>query len=138
MILEIVEYLANSLLEVFTMDMDYFEQAIPVSGDIFNVVVASAWALLLGNMVFQASKSMMSGLGLEGEEPAQLFARTFLFGFLLLASRQVCRIGLGISASAVELLEMPDTVSVSLPDENIFEIGASWLLMMIVGVILMA
>ena len=119
------------------MDMDYFLSAIPITNDIFSIIIASAWALLLGNLVFQASKSMMSGLGLEGENPSQLFARTFLFGFLLLASRQICDIGLSISGTVIELMQIPDSVSVSLPGEDIFSIEASWLLMIIVGVVLM-
>ena len=80
---------------------------------------------------------MMSGLGLEGEEPSQLFARTFLFAFLLLASRQICEIGLGMTGTIMDMLIVPDSVSISLPEEDIFGIGASWLLMIIVGIVLM-
>jgi hypothetical protein len=29
-----------------------------------NIIIASGWALLLGNLVFQAAKSMISGMGL--------------------------------------------------------------------------
>ena len=94
LILEITEYIANNLLDVFSMDLAYFEAAIPVADSILNIIIAIGWALLLGNLVFQAAKSMMSGLGFESEDPKTLFARTFVFGFLLLASRQVCNIGL--------------------------------------------
>ena len=119
------------------MDLSYFTDAIPAADNILNIIIASGWALLLGNMVFQAAKSMMSGLGLEGEEPSQLFARTFLFAFLLLASRQICEIGLGMTGTIMDMLVVPDSVSISLPEEDIFGIGASWLLMIIVGVVLM-
>ena len=119
------------------MDLRYFTDAIPAADNILNIIIASGWALLLGNMVFQAAKSMMSGLGLEGEEPSQLFARTFLFAFLLLASRQICEIGLGMTGTIMDMLIVPDSVSISLPEEDIFGIGASWLLMIIVGIVLM-
>lgn len=137
LVLEIVEYISNGLLAVFSMDLDYFEAAMPVTGDIINIIIASGWALLLGNLVFQAAKSMMSGLGFEGEDSKSLFARTFVFGFLLLTSRQVCDIGLGISKTVIEMLQVPSSVSVSPPDGYAFHIGASWLLMIIVGVALM-
>jgi hypothetical protein len=137
MVLDIVEYLANGLLEVFSMDMAYFEEAVPIAGDILSIIQASAWALLLGNLVYQAAKSMMSGLGLEGEEPRELFTRTFLFAFFLIVSRQICEIGLGISSAVNEMLVIPDSVDINLPSEDVFGIGASWLLMIIVGIILM-
>ncbi|MDR0863012.1 MAG: hypothetical protein LBN30_09620 [Oscillospiraceae bacterium] len=118
------------------MDLAFFEGALPVVSDIVNVVIASAWALLLGNLVFQAAKSMLSGMGFEADDPKELFLRTFVFGFLLLASRQICNIGLGLSSALIELLQVPDAVQITLPDENVFAIGASWLLVIIIGVIL--
>ena len=135
--LEIVQYIVNSLLDVFTMDLDYFQRAAPVTKDILSIVVAAGWALLLGNLVFQAVKSMASGLGFEGEDPKLLFTRTFVFAFLLLASPEICEIGLGISASVIELLQVPNSVTISLPDENYFNIGASWLLVIIVNFVIM-
>lgn len=137
LILEIVEYIANGLLDVFSMDLNYFESVIPITGDILNIIIASGWALLLGNLVFQAAKTMMSGLGFEGEDPKTLFARTFVFAFLLLASRQVCEIGLGLAGTVIDLLQVPSSVTITLPDENVFAIGASWLLVIIVGIVLM-
>jgi hypothetical protein len=134
--LEAVQYLANQLLGVFSMDLSFFETALPVTGDIVNIVVASGWALLLGNLVFQAAKSMMTGLGFEGDDPKELFARTFVFGFCLLASRQICDIGLGLSSTLIDLLMIPDAVDISLPDENVFAIGASWLLVIGIGIVL--
>ena len=137
LVLEIVQYIANSLLDVFTMDLDYFQRAAPVTKDILSIVVAAGWALLLGNLVFQAVKSMASGLGFEGEDPKLLFTRTFVFAFLLLASPEICEIGLGISASVIELLQVPNSVTISLPEEDYFNIGASWLLVIIVNFVIM-
>lgn len=123
--LEIVQYIANSLLDVFSMDLDYFRRVAPVTDEIVSIIIAAGWALLLGNLVFQAAKSMMTGLGFEGEDPKLLFMRTFVFGFLLLASRQICDIGLGISASVIDLLKIPNSVTISLPDENNFSSSTS-------------
>jgi len=78
LIVEIVEYIANGLLDVFSMDLTYFQDAIPVTEDILIIIIAAGWALLIGNLVFQATKSMMSGLGFEGEDPKMLFTRTFV------------------------------------------------------------
>lgn len=137
LILEIVEYITNGLLEVFSMNLGYFEAAAPVARDMVDIIIACGWALLLGNLVFQAAKTMLTGLGFEGEDPRLLFARTFVFGFLLLCSRQICEIGLGLSGTVVTLLRLPDAVTVSLPGENLFTIGASWLLVIIIGLVLM-
>lgn len=86
------------------MDLNYFRQVAPVTDDILSIVIAAGWALLLGNLVFQAVKSMASGLGFEGEDPKLLFTRTFVFAFLLLASPEICEIGLGISATLTALM----------------------------------
>ena len=80
---------------------------------------------------------MATGLGFEGEDPKLLFTRTFVFGFLLLASQQICDIGLGISAQVISLLQVPSSVTITIPDENTFDLGASWLLVIIVGFIIM-
>jgi len=70
-----------------------------VAEDITQVFLAVGWALLLGNLVFQAVRSMASGLGFEGEDPKLLFARTFVFSFLLLAGPQICEIRLNLIPS---------------------------------------
>lgn len=137
LLLEIVEYIANGLLDVFSMDLDYYESVIPITGDILNIIIASGWAFLLGNLIFQTAKSMMSGLGFEAEDPKTLFARTFVFGFFLLASRQICDIGLGISSTLIAMLQVPDSVTITVPDETTFSIGASWLLVVIIGFVVM-
>ncbi|MDR1574248.1 MAG: hypothetical protein LBS24_08055 [Clostridiales Family XIII bacterium] len=139
LLLEMAEYAADGLLDVFGMDLAYFESTVPVTGDILGVITASGWALLLGNLVFQAAKGMMSGLGFDAEDPKELFARTFVFAFLLLASRQICDTGLGISRTVIAMLRMPSGMSgvfAALPAEDAFSIGASWLLAIIVGIVL--
>ena len=136
LILEGVEYMADSLLEIFSLDLAYFETYAPVVNDIQNIVIAVGWALLIGNLVFQAMRSMAAGLGFEGEDPVALGTRTFVFAFLLLASRQICAIGLNFTSAIMDLFQVPDTVEIITPDENAFGIDSSWLLAMIVGLIL--
>jgi hypothetical protein len=139
LVLEAVNYAATGLLDVFSMDLAYFESAVPATNDILNVVTALGWALLLGNLVFQAAKSMLGGIGFETDDPKELFARTFVFSFLLLASRQICEIGLGISSKTIRMLGLPagtDSVFAALPEENAFSVGASWLIAIVVGVVL--
>lgn len=119
------------------MDLSYFRQVAPVTDDILSIVIAVGWALLLGNLVFQAMKSMVIGLGFEGEDPKLLFTRTFVFAFLLLVSQQICEIGLWISAQVIKMLQIPSSVTITIPDENNFSIGASWLLIIIVGLVVM-
>ena len=135
--LELMEYAADALLDVFSMDLSYFRQTVPITQDILSILIAAGWALLLGNTVFQAARSMMAGLGLEGEDPRLLFTRTFLFGFLLLASQQICDTGLSISGRVVRLLRIPDSFTLTLPVENAFQVGSAWLLVIIVGFVLM-
>ena len=94
--LEIVQYISNALLDVFNMDLEYFRQVAPVTDDILQIVTAVGWALLLGNLVFQAVKSMVTGLGFEGEDPKLLFTRTFVFAFLLLFLPPLLAIAAGL------------------------------------------
>ena len=130
LILEGVEYMADSLLEIFSLDLAYFETYAPVVNDIQNIVIAVGWALLIGNLVFQAMRSMAAGLGFEGEDPVALGTRTFVFAFLLLASRQICAIGLNFTSAIMDLFQVPDAVEIITPDENAFGIDSSWLLAM--------
>ena len=134
---EMVLYVMNALLDVFKMDLTYFRQAVPVTDSILQIVLAAGWALLLGNLVFQAARGMLAGLGFEGEDPKVLFLRTAVFSFLLLASQQICALGLGISAQVIALLEVPSVILLKFPEESSFSIGASWLLVVIIGVIVM-
>ena len=128
--------MADSLLNIFSLDLAYFETYAPVVREIQNIVIAVGWALLIGNLVFQAMRSMAAGLGFEGEDPVALGTRTFVFAFLLLASRQICAIGLNFTSAIMDLFQVPDAVEIITPDENAFGIDSSWLLAMIVGLIL--
>ena len=134
--LELVEYVSNSLLGVFRMDLDYFISIVPIFEDMFQIICITGWALLLGNLLFQALKSMVSGIGIEGEDPKLLFTRTFLFSFLLLCSRQICDIGLGMTKTVIELLQIPEAVTITTPEANGFGTGAAWLLAIIIGIII--
>lgn len=138
LILEIWNYFSSSLLNVMSLDFAYIKTHIPVMADIQQVILAVGWALLLGNLVFQALRSMASGLGFEGEDPKLLFARTFVFGFLFLASPQICEIVLGITSSVIALIEIPNAINVQLVDGSAIGVfTASWLLVIIFDLITM-
>lgn len=139
LIVEIMDYAAKELIKVMGMDLSYFESMAPVIKDIVTVIIALSWGLLLANMVFQSLKSMMSGAGFESEDPKHIFMRSFVFAFLLLASRQICDIALGMTGKVIELLQIPDVLEVTIPDESMFTIGsgAKWLIVIIVGFVLM-
>lgn len=136
--LECWQYFSSSLLDIMSMDFAYLKTHVPVIDDIMQVLMAVGWALLIGNLVFQALKSMASGLGFEGEDPKLLFTRTFVFSFLLLASPQICDIGLSMTSKVIDLLQIPNAVNVQLVDESVFgSLTAAWLLVIIFGVIIM-
>ena len=136
--LESWEFFSAHLLELMSLDFAYLKLHIPVIDDISQILLAVGWALLIGNLVFQALKSMAAGLGFEGEDPKFLFARTFIFAFLLLASPQICGIGLNLTASIIALLEIPDAVQVTLVDDSVFgSLVAAWLLIIIFNLIIM-
>lgn len=104
MILECFEYFSSAMLDIMGLDLSYLKTHIPVVGTISQLLLALGWALLLGNLAFQALRSMAAGLGFEGEDPKLLFARTFVFSFLLLASPQICELALSMTATVIELL----------------------------------
>ena len=136
--LECWEYFSSSLLGIMSMDYAYMKSHVPVMDSIAQMLLAAGWALLLGNLVFQALRSMVSGIGFDGEDPKLLFTRTFAFSFLLLASPQICEIGLNMTAKIMELLEIPDAIDVTLVDASVFgSLGAAWLLVIIFGIIIM-
>ena len=138
LVLECWEYFSTALLDIMSMDFAYLKSHVPVMDDIMQVLMAVGWAILIGNLVFQALKSMASGLGFEGEDPKLLFTRTFVFSFLLLASPQICGIGLSLTAKIIDLLQIPTAVHVTLVDESVFgHLAASWLLVILFGVIVM-
>ena len=138
LILEIWNYFSSSLLGVMSLDFTYIKAHIPVLVDIQQVILAVGWALLLGNLVFQVLRSMASGLGFEGEDSKLLFARTFVFGFLLLASPQICELVLGLTSSVITLLEVPDAINVQRVDGSAIGVfTASWILVIIFDLITM-
>ena len=138
LILEIWNYFSSALLNVMSLDFAYIKTHIPVVADISQILLAVGWALLLGNLVFQALRSMASGLGFEGEDPKLLFTRTFVFGFLLLASPQICEMVLDITSRVISLLEIPDAIDVQLVDSSVFGVlGAAWILVIIFDLITM-
>lgn len=129
--------MAGALLDVFDMDLTYFQTHVPVTADIIQIMMAAGWALLIGNLAFQAMRAMASGLGFEGEDPQILFTRTFVFSFLLMASRQICNIGLTLTGRVIDLVGIPNTITINTPTESNFGSGDStWLLVVIVGLIL--
>ncbi|MBQ2710042.1 MAG: hypothetical protein IJF67_17340, partial [Clostridia bacterium] len=131
------DYVFGDLMEVLAMDMTYFKKVAPVVTDIAAIIRALGWAMLIGNLVFQALKSMMSGAGFEGEDPRLLFTRTFAFSFLLLASDQICEICMQMTRRVVTLLSMPATFKMTLPTEAHFiGFACNWMLVAIVGIIL--
>ncbi len=137
--ISIMAYASGELIGVMSMDLTYFRNTAPIISDIVNVFIALGWALLIGNLVFQSLKAIVSGIGFEAEDPKILFLRTFVFGFLLLASREICEIGLSITGSVINVMGLPTSISVTTPDESMFSLGsdAKWLLVIIVGVVLM-
>lgn len=138
LIVDIWGFIAGGLLDIMGLDFAYIQSHVPIMDDMARVLMAAGWALLLGNLVFQALKSMAAGLGFEGEDPKLLFTRTFVFAFLLLASPQICRIGLDLTSSIMDLLSIPDATNVSLVDESVFgTLTASWLMAIICSVIVM-
>ena len=137
LILEGVENLSGALIEVFDMDLAYFEAHVPVVTDIIQIMMAAGWALLIGNLTFQAMRAMVSGLGFEAEDPQILFARTFVFSFLLMVNRQICGIGLTLTSRVMDLLGMPDSIAINIPTGSHFGFGDStWLVVVVIGLIL--
>lgn len=138
LVLECWQYFSTTLLDILNLDFTYMKTHIPVINDMMQVLLAVGWALLIGNLVFQAIKSMVSGLGFEGEDPKLLFARTFIFAFLLMASPQICEIGLNMTSNIMDALQIPDAINVELVDDSVFgALNASWLLVIICGFIVM-
>lgn len=134
--LDLIAYCANALLGVMSTDLEFFETSVPITATLYRVFVAIGWGLLIGNLAFQSMKAMFAGFGFETESPAVLLLRTFLFGTLLVFSRDICEIGLSIGKNVIDLLGIPDSVTLTMPDESFFTGGASWLLVIIIGFIL--
>lgn len=135
--LDLMSYCANALLGIMSTDLEFFETSVPIVPDLYKIFVAIGWGLLIGNCAFQCMKAMFAGLGFETESPAILLMRTFLFGFLLIFSGDICEIGLSIGKRVIDLLGIPSSVTLTLPNDSMFSgIGSSWLLVIIIGFIL--
>ena len=138
LILECWEYFASVLFDLMSLDFAYLREHMPVIDTIRQIMLGVGWALLIGNLVFQATRGMAAGLGFDAEDPKLLFTRTFAFSFLLVASPQICELGLNMASTVIELLEMPDAVDITFADEASFGgLTGSWLLVVICGIIVM-
>lgn len=135
--LDLMSYCANALLGVMSTDLSFFETSVPIVPDLYKIFVAIGWGLLIGNCAFQCMKAMFAGLGFETESPAILLMRTFLFGFLLIFSGDICEIGLSIGKRVIDLLGIPSSITLTMPNDSMFSgVGASWLLVIIIGFVL--
>lgn len=138
LILECWEYFASVLFDLMSLDFAYLREHMPVIDAIRQIMLGAGWALLIGNLVFQATHGMAAGLGFDAEDPKLLFTRTFAFSFLLVASPQICELGLNMTSTVIELLQMPDAVDITFADEASFGgLTGSWLLVVICGIIVM-
>ena len=138
LILECWEYFASVLFDLMSLDFAYLREHMPVIDTIRQIMLGVGWALLIGNLVFQATRGMAAGLGFDAEDPKLLFTRTFAFSFLLVASPQICGLGLNMTSTVIELLQMPDAVDITFADEASFGgLTSSWLLVVICGIIVM-
>lgn len=125
-------------MDLFHTDLTYFADRVPVVKDIGTIFFAVGWALLIGNLVFQAMRSMASGVGIEAEEPGRLFLRTAMFSFLLMVSRQICEIGLGFSSTIMDMLQIPNAITFDPFGEDTFDMlpNAGWIVVILVNVII--
>ena len=138
LILECWEYFASVLFDLMSLDFAYLREHMPVIDTIRQIMLGVGWALLIGNLVFQATRGMAAGLGFDAEDPKLLFTRTFAFSFLLGASPQICELGLNMTSTIIELLQMPDAVDITFADEASFAgMSGAWLLVVICGIIVM-
>jgi len=133
-----LSFIANAFIQLMTTDIEFFEKYAPAVITMYDVFTAAGWALLLGNLVFQAMKSMMAGLGFEAEDPATLLIRTGVWGLLLLLSRQILNIGLDLGSGIINLMGIPSFIFITMPDANIFfSLGEySWVLVIIIGLLI--
>lgn len=131
-------WLSSSLLDIMSLDLAYIKSHVPIMTDIMQVFLAVGWALLLGNLVFQAMKGMAAGLGFEAEDPKMLFGRSAIFSFLLMASPQLCELVLDMTSKIIVLLELPNAVNVHLVDASLLgNLLAGWLVVIICNIIIM-
>lgn len=138
LILECWEYFASVLFDLMSLDFAYLREHMPIIDTIRQIMLGVGWALLIGNLVFQATRGMAAGLGFDAEDPKLLFTRTFAFSFLLVASPQICELGLNMTSTVIELLQIPDAVDITFADEASFAgMAGAWLLVVICGIVVM-
>ncbi len=135
--LALMPYCANALLGVMSTDLQFFETSVPIVPNLYKIFVAIGGGLLIGNCAFQSMKAMFAGFGFETESPVILLMRTFLFGFLLIFSEDICEIGLSLGKNVIDLLGIPTSITLTMPTDSMFSgVGASWLLVIIIGFVL--
>ena len=67
LILECWEYFASVLFDLMSLDFAYLREHIPIIDTIRQIMLGVGWALLIGNLVFQATRGMAAGLGRRPE-----------------------------------------------------------------------
>ena len=135
--LDLMTFCADALLGIMSTDLQFFEESVPVVPTLYGIFVAVGWGLLIGNCAFQCMKAMFAGFGFETESPTFLLLRTFLFGFLLIFADSICEIGLSIGKRVIDLLGVPESVTLTMPEESMFTgVNSSWLLVILIGFIL--
>ena len=60
LILECWEYFSSVLFDLMSLDFAYLETYMPIITTIRQIMLGVGWALLLGNLVFQATPSCCS------------------------------------------------------------------------------
>lgn len=125
-------------MDLFHTDLTYFADRVPVVKDIGTIFFAVGWALLIGNLVFQATRSMASGVGIEAEEPGRLFLRTAMFSFLLMVSRQICEIGFGLSSTIMDMLQIPNAITFDPFGPDTFDLlpNAGWIFVILINIVI--
>ena len=125
-------------MDLFHTDLTYFAERVPVINDIGTIFFAVGWALLIGNLVFQAMRSMASGVGIEAEEPGRLFLRTAMFSFLLMVSRQICEIGFGLSSTIMDMLQIPNAITFDPFGPDTFDLlpNAGWIFVILINIVI--
>ena len=68
LILECWEYFASVLFDLMSLDFAYLREHIPIIDTIRQIMLGVGWALLIGNLVFQATRGMAAGLGFDAED----------------------------------------------------------------------
>ena len=61
LILECWEYFASVLFDLMSLDFAYLREHMPVIDTIRQIMLGVGWALLIGNLVFQATRGMQRG-----------------------------------------------------------------------------